>query len=269
MPKNILITGASTGMGYKTALYCKEKGHHVYAGVRKQADAEALKEQGLDPIFIDVNDIGSIYAAFELISENGGLDILINNAGIAYSGPLEAMDDHDVASIINTNVTGAILATKNFIPLLRKTKGRILNIGSISGRLAPPGLSVYAASKFALEGLTDSLRVELAPFAIKVSIIEPGKIVTPIWEKGLKRADEVNKHFHIESYEKIDAFIRHHAEHSPGIPMETYLAAVDHALFSSTPKARYLLNNSARFRVLINYLPEAWRDALLRKALGF
>ncbi len=268
MPKRILITGSSTGMGYEKALYCHSKGHHVFAGVRTQADAESLKEQGLDPIFMDVNDLDTIYSAFEYISKKGGLDLLINNAGIAYSGPLEAMNDHDIAGIIRTNVSGAIFTTKVFLPLLRKTQGRILNIGSISGRLAPPGLSVYSASKFALEGLSDSLRVELAPLNIHVSIIEPGKIVTPIWEKGLKRADEVNKHFHLEAYEKIESFIRHHAEHSPGISMDTYLAAVDHALFSETPRARYLLNNSARFRVLINYLPEAWRDALLRKAIG-
>ena len=268
MSKKILITGASTGMGYAKAIYCHQKGHHVYAAVRKQADADRLREEGIDAVFMDVNDLESIYKVHDKIEQEGGLDILVNNAGIAYSGPLEAMDDLDIVSIIKTNTSGAILVTKIFLPMIRKSQGRILNIGSISGRLAPPGLSVYAASKFALEGLSDALRVELAAFKVKVSIIEPGKIVTPIWEKGLKRSEEMNRHFHIKSYEKLERFIRHHAEHSPGIPMATYLAVVDHALFSDTPRARYLLNTSARLRVLINLLPAAWRDALLRKAIG-
>ena len=267
MTKTILISGASSGLGLAKSQHLHAMGHKVFAGVRKQQDFQRLSELGLSPVMLDVNDITSMHVAYERLQAEGGLDILINNAGIAYAGPLEIMDEQDVLSTINTNVSGAIVCTKIFLPLLRQSQGRILNIGSVSGILAPPGLSVYAASKFALEGFSDALRLELAAFNIQVCIIEAGKIDTPIWDKAANRAKQVNDALGLEGYRHIDAFYRDYSQNAAAQPMNEYLRVVDRALFSRRPRARYLLNNASRLRGVINCLPTVLRDAIIKKAM--
>ncbi|NRB40829.1 MAG: SDR family NAD(P)-dependent oxidoreductase [Pseudomonadales bacterium] len=267
MKKTILISGASSGLGLAKSQYLQALGHQVFAGVRKQKDFDQLSSLGLSPIMLDVNESDTLHSAYEQIQAAGGLDILINNAGVAYTGPVEVMPEQDIINTINTNVIGAIICSKIFLPLLRQSEGRILNIGSISGIFAPPGLSVYAASKFALEGFSDALRVELAAFNIKVCIIEAGKIATPIWDKGLSRAEQVNDSKGIKHYEKMHAFYSDYSQNAADLPMHKYLNVVEKALFSPRPKPRYLLNNASRLRVFINRLPTPLRDAIIRKSM--
>ena len=264
MTKIILISGASSGLGLAKSQHLQAMGHKVFAGVRTQQDFQRLSAQGLSPVILDVNHVASMHAVYKQLQAEGGLDILINNAGIAHIGPLEVIDIQDVLSTINTNVSGAIICTKTFLPLLRQSQGRILNIGSISGIFAPPGLSVYAASKFALEGFSDALRVELAAFNIKVCIIEAGKIDTPIWEKG---ARQVNDSLGLDNYRHIDTFYRDYKQNAAALPMDKYLTVVDRALFSRRPRARYLLSNATRLRVFINRLPTVLRDAIIKKSM--
>jgi len=193
--KHILVTGASTGIGYAVAKAFLQKGYHVYGSVRKQADADRLqKELGaqFSPLLFDVTDTAAIAAAAQRVTaEIGkeGLACLVNNAGVATSGPLMEQPLDDFKFQFDVNVFGQLAVTQAFLPLLGArtnpghAPGRILMISSVGGKLSAPFLGAYSASKHALEGLASSLRVELQLFGIDVIIIGPGAIKTPIWEK--------------------------------------------------------------------------------------
>ena len=193
---SVLITGTSSGIGKATALYLSNQGFEVFAGVRKSTDGDALRNEtagNLTPVLLDVTNQASINVARENIAKSteNNLFALINNAGIFLGGPLEILSLSDMQKLLDVNLMGVLAVTKTFIPLLRNHGGgRIVNIGSATGFFALPGLSVYSASKYALRGLTDSLRLELHPFNIAVSIMEIGNIDTPIWNKGLTSGEK-------------------------------------------------------------------------------
>jgi NAD(P)-dependent dehydrogenase (short-subunit alcohol dehydrogenase family) len=183
----VFITGASSGIGKACALHLDRLGFPIIAGVRKQADADALRQeasQGLKTVFLDVADSASIETAAAAVAAltGGSLFGLINNAGIAFGGPLEIISVQDIRGLMDVNIAGVLTVTKAFLPMLRQGRGRIINMGSTSGILALPCLSAYAASKFALKGLSDALRLELKPVGVSVSLLEIGNVETPIWE---------------------------------------------------------------------------------------
>ncbi|MEK7693262.1 MAG: SDR family oxidoreductase, partial [Chloroflexota bacterium] len=186
--RSVVITGASTGIGEACALHLDALGWRVFAGVRKGADGEALQRKAsarLIPVRIDVTDQASIASACDAVAQElgaRGLDGLVNNAGIAVAAPLEFVPIDDLRRQLEINVIGQIAVTQAFLALIRTARGRIVNIGSVSGKLATPFTGPYSASKFAMEALTDALRIELRPWKIEVSIVEPGSIATPIWE---------------------------------------------------------------------------------------
>ena len=185
-PDGVVITGASTGIGAASARHLDRLGFRVFAGIRKSQDGERLRAQTsskLTPIRFDVTDDGSIAAAADTIRaalDGDGLAGLVNNAGIAVPGPIETVPLAEARKQFEVNVLGQIAVTQAFLPLLRQGRGRIVNIGSIAGLTATPFLGLYGASKFALEALTDALRVEVRPWGINVSIIEPGAIASSI-----------------------------------------------------------------------------------------
>jgi NAD(P)-dependent dehydrogenase (short-subunit alcohol dehydrogenase family) len=173
----VVVTGASTGIGAACALRLDHLGFQVFAGVRRKEDAQALQAKAspqLMPIFLDVTDLDSITAAMHKVAitvGNSGLIGLVNNAGIAVGAPLEFIPITEFRKQLEVNVTGQLAVTQAFLPLLRLAKGRIVNMGSITGRSATPFLGAYSASKFALEALTDALRLELRPWGIWVAIL--------------------------------------------------------------------------------------------------
>ena len=177
---SVIITGASSGIGEACALRLDRRGFHVFAGVRRISDGELLQQKTSDrlvPVLLDVTSQESIASAKELISAQihpAGLFGLFNNAGIPLGGALEALDLDDFRSQMEVNLIGAIAMTQAFLPLLRKGNGRIINMSSISGLIALPFVGPYAATKFALEAISDSLRVELKPWGISVSLVEAG-----------------------------------------------------------------------------------------------
>jgi NAD(P)-dependent dehydrogenase (short-subunit alcohol dehydrogenase family) len=238
-----LVSGASSGIGEACALRLARSGWLVYAGVRRAGDAPP----GTTEVILGVTDAGSIAAAAARVER---LDGLVNNAGISVAVPLEALPLEQLRNQLEVNVVGQLAVTQAFLPHLRRSRGRIVNVGSISGRSALPFLGAYAASKFALEAFTDSLRVELAPWGIWVSIVEPGTIATPIWRKGAALADEIAAGADpatIELYRPaMEAFRRAAAERARhGIPADEVAKAVEHALGAATPKARYLVGADA------------------------
>lgn len=276
----VVITGASTGIGEACALRLDRHGWRVFAGVRKEADGERLKQQASDrlaPITIDVTDQATIKSAADVVAgELGevGLAGLVNNAGITVPGPIEFLPIEELRRQLEVNTIGQIAVTQAFLALIRKGHGRIVNMGSIGGRMATPFIGAYCASKFAMEALTDSLRQELRPWNIGVSIVEPGSIATPIWEKGRAAADELEDQLPQAARElygdAIDAMRRAVDKRAAaGIPPGEVAKAVEHALTAKRPKTRYLVGMDARLpAVLAKVVPDRTRDGLIARNLG-
>lgn len=268
---SMLITGASSGIGLALALHFEKQGFEVFAGVRRTEDAESLVAQStghLVPVQLDVTRPDTIEAALSQVQEHtqGRLDALINNAGVAFSGPLETTPQADVEALFRVNVLGTFAVTRAFLPLIRNAQGRIVNVSSISGLFAAPGLTAYSASKFAVEGLTESLRVELAPFGVKVASVAPGKIDTPIWSKALQTSATINKTqpTQLQSlYRPLIVFYERYAEQERGTPLSEVIAAVSHAVCNTAPHARYVIGRAAKARVWLNRLPARLRDWLV------
>jgi len=278
--RGVVITGASTGIGAACAVRLARLGFRVFAGVRKSADGEALEKQApesLTPLTLDVTDAGSIAAATAAVAgEVGGAGIagLVNNAGIAVAGPLEFLPLDELRKQIEVNTIGHVAVTQAFLGLVRQGHGRIVNIGSSSGFLSTPFLGAYCASKFAMEAITDALRMELAPWGIGVSIVDPGNIATPIWQKSLAAADELTRRLPAAAHELYGRGIsvaREVAQKEAvnSSPPEVVARAVEHALTAKRPRTRYCVGKDASLQaVLTRFLPDRMLDRLIMKHMG-
>jgi NAD(P)-dependent dehydrogenase (short-subunit alcohol dehydrogenase family) len=277
----IVVTGASTGIGAACVLDCAGRGMTVFAGVRDPRAGETLTAKGgpsIIPITLDVTDEPSITRSVEVVQRvvgSAGLGGLVNNAGIVIGSPLEVIPLSQLRKQLEVNVIGQIAVTQAFLPLLRRGRGRIVNMGSIAGRGTIPLLGPYSASKYALEALTDALRMELQPWGIQVSIIEPGAIATPIWEKSSKEAEgleaaasEEAKALYGEAVMRIRHAIAQAAQRA--IPPEAVVRAVHHALTAAHPRTRYLVGTDAKLRAwMVKWLPDRVQDRLLGWALKY
>lgn len=278
--RTVVISGASTGIGAACALHLDRLGFTVFAGVRREADGVALKAEAsprLQPVLLDVTDAASIDRARQLIAglvREAGLAGLVNNAGIAVAGPLEAVPIPDLRRQFEVNVIGQVAVTQAFLPLLRKGRGRIVNMGSIAGRGAMPLMGPYSASKFALEALTDALRLEVQQWGIQVSIVEPGAIATPIWEKSGAKAEELEATTSgelKELYAGVVAGVRARVAEAAAraIPAEAVAQVVEHALTADRPKTRYLVGRDAKLRaIMVKLLPDRLSDRLMTRILN-
>ena len=275
----VVVTGASTGIGEATATRLAAQGFTVFAGVRKTADADRLKSQslpGLRPLMIDVSDSESIKRAAAEVTEavgGAGLKGLVNNAGLSGGGPLEFHELDMIRQMFEVNVFGLLAVTQAFLGLVRAGQGRIVNMGSVGGRMAVPFIAAYSATKFSVEAICDSLRVELRPWGIKVACIEPGSIATPIWERGFEQFDRQVDRMPPEAMELYGEYIprmRQMTEMTAarGIPPARVADAVEHALTSARPKTRYLVGNDALAQVALKAVPDKGRDAMLARVLG-
>jgi NAD(P)-dependent dehydrogenase (short-subunit alcohol dehydrogenase family) len=276
--KSVLVTGASTGIGEACALRLDRLGHRVYAGVRSEEHAHGLRQRGSDrivPVFLDVTDQAQVAAVAKQIGDGGGsLDGVVNNAGVARGGPLEYLPLEIWREQLEVNVLGQVAVTKAMLPFIRAAGGRIVFIGSIGGRVATMLMGPYNASKFAIEAIGESLRSELHPWGISVSVVEPGAISTPIWEKGRQQADRLERALPEEArtrYARHIAAIRKAIEMQDrqGANPDKVAAVVERALFSSRPKTRYLVGTDARVQaLLVRWLPDRPREAIVRRFVG-
>ena len=225
-PKAVLVTGASSGIGRKITEHLAAKGYFVYAGARKQADLDALGAiKNVRAVKLDVTKQEDIDAAVATITREGrGLYALVNNAGIATLGSTADTTMEEFDLLMDVNVYGPYRMTKAFTPLIAASKGRITNIGSISGVLASKDLSAYAMSKHAIEAFTDSLASQLAPLGVTVNVVEPGNYDSDIGKSATKRTGKENRFTDRSKYKKPDEVA----------------AAVELALFEATPKRRYM-----------------------------
>jgi NAD(P)-dependent dehydrogenase (short-subunit alcohol dehydrogenase family) len=261
----VLVTGSSTGIGRATALRLDLDGWRVFAGVRRDEDAESLRSAASDrlvPVTLDVTDQTQVAFAAAQIEEvvgEGGMNGLVNNAGVAILGPLETIPLDDFRRQIEVNLTAQVAVAQAMLPLIRSGRGRIVFVSSIGGRMALPFGGPYHAAKFGIEAVADCLRQELRPWGIAVALIEPGSIDTPIWERGERIADDVatrspavQQELYGDAIERFRKAIRRTAER--GIPPEKVAAAIAHALNASRPRTRYLVGADARGQALARRL---------------
>ena len=273
----VLVTGSSSGIGRACALELSRRGFRVFAGVRKEEDAEALRGDGLAPVMLDVTDADAITRVRDEIDRELGrapLAGIVNNAGVGIGGPIETIDLDDLRRQFEINTIAPVAVTQAFLPRLRESRGRIVNMGSVGGRVSQPFLGPYSASKYALEALSDVMRRELRPWGIKVAIVEPGNIKTRIWEKGATQVDEMRDRMtpdQLELYgrnvDRMEKVIRF-ADRSGAQP-EKVARAVAHALTSDRPRTRYLIGADARVQLALEKgLPTPVVDRLMTKLSG-
>lgn len=276
----VLVTGASTGIGRATALRLAAAGWRVFAGVRRDADGRALADASagsLTPVVLDVTDPAQIAAAADAIADavgGAGLAGLVNNAGIARGGPVEYLPVDDWRLQFEVNLFGQVAVTQAMMPLLRDALGRIVFIGSNSGRISTPMMAPYGASKFAIEALAASMRLELRPWGMKVVVVEPGAVKTAIWEKGRALADE------LESVMPADAASRYgdqitairkgiETQDRTGIPADRVAAVVEKALTADRPRARYQVGIDSHVSAAASrVLPDRLLDLAVAKLAG-
>jgi NAD(P)-dependent dehydrogenase (short-subunit alcohol dehydrogenase family) len=277
--RSVVITGVSTGIGWATAKLLLERGFRVFGSVRKQADADRLKSEfgsNFTPLLFDVTDEAAVLAAAREVRatlDGETLAGLINNAGIAVAGPVLELSADQFRRQMDVNVIGPIIATQAFGPLLgsdpslKGPRGKIVMISSVAGKSGNPLMSAYSASKFAIEGLSESLRREMMLFGIDVIIIAPGAVKTPIWGK----AEEVDVSGYRNSpffpaLQKIRQFMLQLGEN--GLPAETIAARIADVLTSANPKVRYQIAPDQLRHLMTSILPKRMVDKIIAKRLG-
>ena len=278
--KSVVVTGASTGIGHATAKLLLDKGFRVFGSVRKEADAARLKSEfgaNFTPLIFDVTDEPAVLAAAREVRAalNGEkLAGLVNNAGIAVSGPVLGLSVDDYRHQMDVNVIGPIIATQAFAPLLgadaslKGPPGRIVMISSVAGKNGNPLTSAYVASKHAIEGFSESLRREFMLFGIDVVIIGPGPVKTPIWGKGQESVDvsRYQNSPYLPALQKVGAFMQH--LDAIALPPETIARLVFDALTLPNPKVRYHIAPDKMRYLLAAVLPKRTMDRIIAKRLG-
>ena len=278
--RSVVVTGASTGIGHATAKLLLDKGFKVFGSVRKQADADRLKNElgaNFTPLLFDITDEAAVLsAARDVRAALAGETLagLVNNAGIAVAGPVLELSADQFRRQMDVNVIGPIIATQAFGPLLgsdpqlRGPKGRVVMISSVAGKNGNPLTPAYAASKHALEGLSESLRRELMLFGIDVIIIAPGPVKTPIWGKGQEavNTDNYKNSPYLPALQKVSAYMKQ--LDAIGLPPEKVAERVFDALTLSHPKVRYQIAPDPLRHIVTSYLPKRMVDRIIAKRLG-
>ncbi|MBP7737802.1 MAG: SDR family oxidoreductase [Spirochaetes bacterium] len=273
--QSIVITGASTGIGRACALRLESDGFRVFAGVRKKADGDALaalSKGGIVPLMLDVTDEKMIARAVKTVASEtgGGLFGLMNNAGIGQGSAVELTPVSVVRELYEVNVIGMFAVTRAFLPLLRKARGRIVNTGSAGGFISLPAASVYNSSKFAVEAISDALRVELRPFGIHVSVLEPGLIRSEILRKGREARKSLIARADPDIYGLYGDVVQHNAkwlEEGARLPAEAVAERVHHAFTAKKPKSRYVIGRDAKKLRFLEGLPTPVRDCIVWKTI--
>jgi len=278
--KSVVITGASTGIGKDTTRLLIENGYRVFGSVRKQTDADQLKSEfgeAFVPLIFDVTDEAAVHAGAKQVRDmmNGETIFgLVNNAGVAVAAPMLYYSIEEFRQQLEINVIGQLIVTQAFVPLLGSDRslkgapGRIVNISSVSGKNGSPFLGAYAASKFALEGLSESMRREMILYGIDVIVVAPGPIATPIWDKA--EQIDTDKYKDSDFYESGAKFQRYAIKNGRnGLPVDSVSKIIYKALTVTKPRVRYPVNPKPFTTWFISLLPKRFVDRLYAKNLGF
>jgi NAD(P)-dependent dehydrogenase (short-subunit alcohol dehydrogenase family) len=251
MNELIVVTGASTGMGAATAKELARKGFHVLAGVRREADAEALSDDGIEPHILDITVESDIAAIAERVAgDPRPLRALINNAGIAINAPIETLPLPEWRQQFEVNLFGHVAMTQALLPALLSSSGTVVNISSVGGKVVLPTYGAYAGSKFALEAVSDALRREVAQFGVKVVVIEPGAVKTQMVERGLATADRLKAAMtpvQLGRYGELAEQVAAQAESftETGVSAEHAAKVIARAATASRPRTRYTIGRDA------------------------
>lgn len=277
--KTIVITGCSSGFGRVTALHLAARGWRVFGTVRKEADqADLLAEaatrgckENLTPILCDITDAQQVKTLAETVAQfTPQLDALLNNAGTAYASPLELLPLDDLRAQLELSVVAQVAVTQALLPLLKVHRGTIIFVSSVSGRIASPMLAAYSAGKFAIEAISDALRLEMDPFGIHVVLIEPGSSPTSIWTTSMQRSLSRLETHRNGPYARLLGTYEKMAQTSSrsGFPQQLFADTVEKILNNPHPRARYPLPASAvRDIFLRRILPDQLWDGMLRRVL--
>jgi NAD(P)-dependent dehydrogenase (short-subunit alcohol dehydrogenase family) len=272
---SVLVTGATRGIGRATAVRLAQRGWEVFASVRRAQDGEELtsSQSGrISPVVLDITDPDQVAGLEQALPPD--LDALVNNAGIVVGGPLEAVPLSELRNQLEVNVVGQVAVTQVLLPRLRQSRGRIVFVSSLSGKVATPLTGPYNASKFALEAVADSLRMELAPWGIRVALVEPAQTDTDLWRRA---DDEFESTVGLLSPEHRDLYAKHIEGYRKSIPRsqrmakpaETVAETIERALTARRPRARYVVGTPARIQaVLARMTPTPVLDVMLRAGTG-
>jgi NAD(P)-dependent dehydrogenase (short-subunit alcohol dehydrogenase family) len=272
---SVLVTGASRGIGKSIVQHLAGRGWDVIAGVRSEPDGAgvtALNPQRISSVILDVTDAGHVAALDKSLPQR--LDAVVNNAGIVVSGPMEAVTPDDWRKQLEINVIGQLAVTQAALPRLRASRGRVVFISSVNGRLSMSMIGAYCASKFALEAAADALRMELRPWGVGVAIVEPAQTDTDMWRTADDMVEQTEAALapeHRALYAKHIAGMKKMIPVSQklAVPTAKVSAVVQQALTARRPRARYVVGAGSKMQVaLMTNLPTAVRDVVLRRVAG-
>jgi NAD(P)-dependent dehydrogenase (short-subunit alcohol dehydrogenase family) len=269
----VVVTGTSSGIGEASAELLARNGFAVFAGVRKNEDGVRIKarHENIRPLLFDVTDSAAIRSAAKEVADTGlALRGVVNNAGIAVGGPLEYLPIGLLRHQFDVNVIGQIAVAQAFLPQLRTSHGRLVFVGSVSGRIPVPFLGAYSGSKFALRAMVDVMRMELQPAGVRVALIEPANVKTPIWAKGRAGRDALLRQLGPAAAQNYRTDLEQLARRSErsertGMPVELVSNAILHALTAARPKTHYMLRS--RLAAVVGTLPASFYEAFLKRAL--
>jgi NAD(P)-dependent dehydrogenase (short-subunit alcohol dehydrogenase family) len=274
MSRTVIVTGASGGIGSAIVRELSARGFRIFAGFRNRSAQGALDVDGsITPLALDVSSDDSIRAAVRRVhaETRGRLDGVVNNAGLLIEGPVELLTRGRMREQFDVNVIGAMALTRDCLPLLRATGGRVVNVGAVTGRTAIPYLGASAASKAALAAFSDALRIEVAPFGVAVALIEPTPVKTEIFDKSARRANRAYDEFDpavSALYRRGVEALRSSTAEGYAAPPEAVAKAVATALTVRHPRTRYPVGKRARAISGLRFLPDRFRDRLISRAVG-
>ncbi|QLG37649.1 MULTISPECIES: SDR family oxidoreductase [unclassified Paenibacillus] len=272
----VVVTGTSSGIGRATAEQLADEGFHVLAGVRRQEDADKIRRKNIEPVIVDVTNIDTLKALAERVEQDPlgrPLRAVVNNAGIAVNAPLEMVPLDEFRRQIEVSVIGQVAVIQALTPALLNSGGRVVNIGSVGGKVSMPGFGIYSAAKYAMEAINDSLRREMSSFGLKVIMITPGGVSTGLSEHGITTAERLAKLMTPDQHRRHDRLfdaVKAQAETwaTDGIRPEKVAAVISRAIHARKPRTRYTVGrDSALLTRLVRILPDKLLDRMLRSQM--
>jgi NAD(P)-dependent dehydrogenase (short-subunit alcohol dehydrogenase family) len=271
-----IITGASTGIGAATARELARRGFHVLAGVRRDLDADAMRGPGIEPLIVDITNPDHIRALATRVQgdpQGRAVRALVNNAAIAVNAPVEVFAIDEWRRLFEVNLFGHIAVTQALLPALIRSKGRVVNISSVGGRMAMATYGPYASTKFALEAVSDSLRREIAPFGVQVVVVEPGAVRTEMAGRAIAAARELASNMTSEQSQRYGGLVHAIAAQAAsftesGLPADAAAKVIAAAVTARKPRTRYTVGrDAAQLTVLARILPDRTLDRVFAAAL--
>ncbi|MFB8280303.1 SDR family oxidoreductase [Nocardia colli] len=269
--KLIVVTGASTGMGAATARELARQGFHVLAGVRRDSDADAIRSTGIEPVILDITKSEQVAAlAARVADDPRALHALVNNAGIQVNAPVEALPIEQWRNVFEVNLFGHIAVTQSLLPALLRSKGRVINISSVGGKVAMATYGAYAGTKFALEAVSDSLRREVAPLGVHVVVVEPGGVRTEMATRGIETANTLAAKMTPEHDERYGKLVQANNKFmasgtASGVTADDAARVIAKAVTARTPRTRYTVGRDA---ALVTRLARLLSDRTLDRVLA-